>query len=211
MECTEAVPCHLTHTELHQAKKTRHILNFLRQERSNGIRHGWSCRKSYSGGYGGKECVWVLCSRDQINLWHWIVSASLKYIVTSFRLTHNFSFNDYSGCKIQRQTWRCFQVWVMQFSTSTVSCMQFLREANKPVLANSIWFLLPDQGIPGLPSNCITNYASENANLLIVMKAAESASAVKSVLIGDDTNLLILHFYHTSLDSVEIFLKPEPR
>ena len=37
MECAEALPRHLIHTELHQTKETRHILNFLRQKRPNGI------------------------------------------------------------------------------------------------------------------------------------------------------------------------------
>ena len=46
---------------------------------------------------------------------------------------------------------------------------------------------------------------------MIVMKAVESASAVKAVLIGDDTDLLILLLYHASLDSFKLFLKPEPK
>ena len=44
---------------------------------------------------------------------------------------------------------------------------------------------------------------------MIVMKAVESALAVKTMLIGDDIDLLILFFYHESLDSFELFLKPE--
>ena len=62
-----------------------------------------------------------------------------------------------------------------------------------------------------LEKNCKIYHASGDVVLLIVMKAVESASAVKTVLIGDDTDLLILLLYHASLDSFELFLKPEPK
>lgn len=41
-------------------------------------------------------------------------------------------------------------------------------------------------------------------HLLIVQKSVESASAVNTVLIGDDTDLLILLIYHASLDSCSL-------
>ena len=59
--------------------------------------------------------------------------------------------------------------------------------------------------------NCKTYHASGDADLLIVQKAVESASTVDTVLIGDDTDLLILLIYHASLDSRNLFLKPEPK
>ena len=59
--------------------------------------------------------------------------------------------------------------------------------------------------------SCKTYHASGDADLLIVQKSVESASAVNTVLVGDDTDLLILFIYNASLDSCSLFLKPEPR
>ena len=59
--------------------------------------------------------------------------------------------------------------------------------------------------------NCETYHASGDADLLIVQKAVKSASTVHTVLVGDDTDLLILLIYHASLDSCSLFLKPEPK
>ncbi len=60
-------------------------------------------------------------------------------------------------------------------------------------------------------SNCRTHQASEDANLLIVKKAVESAYTVDIVLIGDDTELLILLIYHARVDSCALFFKSEPK
>ena len=60
-------------------------------------------------------------------------------------------------------------------------------------------------------NNCKTYHASGDADLLIVQKAVETASTVDTVLIGDDNDLLILLIYHASLDSHNLFLKPEPK
>ena len=49
------------------------------------------------------------------------------------------------------------------------------------------------------------------AALIQIRVNVSSASAVKTVLIGDDTDLLIVLLYHASLDSFESFLKPEPK
>ena len=59
--------------------------------------------------------------------------------------------------------------------------------------------------------NCKTYHASGDTDLLIVQKTVESAATVDTVLIGDDTDLLILLIYHGSLDSRNLFLKPEPK
>ena len=59
--------------------------------------------------------------------------------------------------------------------------------------------------------SCKTYHASGDTDLLIVQKSVELASAVNTVLVGDDTDLLILLIYHASLDSCSLFLKPEPR
>ena len=50
-----------------------------------------------------------------------------------------------------------------------------------------------------------------NADLLILQKAVESGSTMSTILIGDDTDLLILLNYHTSLESCNLFFKPEPK
>ena len=59
--------------------------------------------------------------------------------------------------------------------------------------------------------NCETYHASGDADLLIVQKAVKSASTVHTVLVSDDTDLLILLIYHASLDSCSLFFKPEPK
>ena len=46
---------------------------------------------------------------------------------------------------------------------------------------------------------------------IIVQKAVESATMINTVLVGDDTDLLILLCYHASLDSHSIFFRPEPK
>ena len=59
-------------------------------------------------------------------------------------------------------------------------------------------------------NNCKSYYASADADLLMVKKAVESATTMKTVLVGDDTNLLVLLCYHASLDTCNLF-KPEPK
>lgn len=59
--------------------------------------------------------------------------------------------------------------------------------------------------------NCQTHHAAGDAGLLIVQKAVESAATTDTVLIGDDTDLLILLIYHTNLESCDLFFQPEPK
>ncbi|XP_030835633.1 uncharacterized protein LOC115921731 [Strongylocentrotus purpuratus] len=59
--------------------------------------------------------------------------------------------------------------------------------------------------------NCQTHHAAGDADLLIVQKAVESAATTDTVLIGDDTDLLILLIYHTNLESCDQFFQPEPK
>ena len=58
---------------------------------------------------------------------------------------------------------------------------------------------------------CEVHYAPGDADLLIVQKAVELATRVNTVLVGDDTDLLILLCYHANLDSHSIFFRPEPK
>ena len=53
---------------------------------------------------------------------------------------------------------------------------------------------------------CQVSHATGNADMLIVQTAVESASRCNTVLVGDDTDLLILLCFHTPIDcSHEIF------
>ena len=54
-------------------------------------------------------------------------------------------------------------------------------------------------------------HAKSDADLLIVLKAVESAKTMKTVLVGDDTDLLVLLLYHTKLHSFDIYFAPEPK
>lgn len=60
-------------------------------------------------------------------------------------------------------------------------------------------------------TNRETYHASGDADLLIVQKAVQFATIKKTVLIGDDTDLLVLLCYHASMDSHDLFLCSESR
>ena len=59
-------------------------------------------------------------------------------------------------------------------------------------------------------NNCIVYYAKLDADFLIVQKAVETAEYSNTVVLGDDTDLLVLLIYHTKLNHKEIFFIPEP-
>ena len=59
---------------------------------------------------------------------------------------------------------------------------------------------------------CQTSHARGDADLLIVQTAIQSASASDTVLVGDDTDLLILLCFHTPIESShDIYFKPETK
>ena len=60
-------------------------------------------------------------------------------------------------------------------------------------------------------NNCIVYYAKLDADFLIVQKAVETAEYSNTVVLGDDTDLLVLLIYHTKLNHKEIFFIPEPQ
>ena len=60
-------------------------------------------------------------------------------------------------------------------------------------------------------SNCKTYHAPGDADLLIVQKAVQSATTSKTVLVGEDTDLIVLLCYHASLNSHDLFFRPEPK
>ena len=62
-----------------------------------------------------------------------------------------------------------------------------------------------------LKKKCKVYHAPRDADLLIVQKALESATMENTVLVDDDTDLLVLLCYHANLDSCDIFFRPEPK
>ena len=59
--------------------------------------------------------------------------------------------------------------------------------------------------------NCAMHHASGDADLLIVQKAVQSAMSCNTVLVGDDTYLLVLLCYNESLESHDLLFCPEPK
>ena len=58
---------------------------------------------------------------------------------------------------------------------------------------------------------CEVHHAPGDVDFLIVQKAVESATKVNTVLVGNDTDLLILLCYHARLDSHRVYFRPEPK
>ena len=79
----------------------------------------------------------------------------------------------------------------------------FMNKINKHRFANMLGETLEK-------NNCKSYYASADANLLIIQKAVGSATTMKTVLVGDDTDLLVLLCYYASLDPCNLLFKPEP-
>ena len=63
-----------------------------------------------------------------------------------------------------------------------------------------------------LPKSCChTLQAEGDADVLIVKTAFNSAVTNPTVLAGDDTDLLVLHCYHTKADGNDLNFRPEPK
>ena len=58
---------------------------------------------------------------------------------------------------------------------------------------------------------CKTHHSQADADLLIVQTAVESVGRASTVLVGDDTDLLISLCYYTEISAEELFFQPEPR
>ena len=58
---------------------------------------------------------------------------------------------------------------------------------------------------------CKVYHSSGDADLLIVQEAVDSSTTTDTVLVGDDTDLLVLLCYHANLDSYNILFRPEPK
>ena len=57
--------------------------------------------------------------------------------------------------------------------------------------------------------NCQTNHDTEDTDLLIAMKTIELAENIDTVIIGEDTNVLLL--YHAKCEHKKIFFMPESK
>ena len=77
-------------------------------------------------------------------------------------------------------------------------------KSNKQAFANMLSCYLQQK-------NCQTHHSEADADLLIVKKAVESSRRISTVLVGDDTDLLILLCYHARLDMFDLVFTPEPR
>ena len=58
---------------------------------------------------------------------------------------------------------------------------------------------------------CETNNVDGDADLLIVKTAVDSARSKTTVLVGGDTDLLILLLFHANPDTRDLFFIPEPK
>ena len=60
-------------------------------------------------------------------------------------------------------------------------------------------------------AGCETHHAKGDADILIVQTAVQCAVSCQTILVGDDTDLLVLLCYHVKDNSCDIFFKPESR
>ena len=58
---------------------------------------------------------------------------------------------------------------------------------------------------------CVTHHVNGEGDLLIVKTAVASARTNTTVLVGDDTDLLVLLCYHASNDGFDLYFRPEPK
>lgn len=60
-------------------------------------------------------------------------------------------------------------------------------------------------------SGCEVHQARADADLLIVQTAVATAASRVTVLVGDDTDLLVLLIHHAHDVNFEVFFRPEPK
>ena len=60
-------------------------------------------------------------------------------------------------------------------------------------------------------AGCITYHATGDADVLIVQVAVESAKTNDTIIVGDDTDLLVLLLHHVDLTSHRVIFAPEPK
>jgi len=60
-------------------------------------------------------------------------------------------------------------------------------------------------------SGCTVNRTAGDADLLIAQTAIQSARSVSTVLVGDNTDLLVLLCFCAEIDAHDLFFRPEPK
>ena len=60
-------------------------------------------------------------------------------------------------------------------------------------------------------AGCSVDHAKDDADVLIVPTAVASARHKETVLIGDDTDLLVLLLHHAEMDAHDVYLTSEPK
>ena len=60
-------------------------------------------------------------------------------------------------------------------------------------------------------SECNIFHAPGNADLMIVQMAVQSAKSITTVLLGDDTDLLVLLCHHSDTSARDMFFIPQPK
>ena len=58
---------------------------------------------------------------------------------------------------------------------------------------------------------CQVFHDKADADLQIVQKTIDSANSAETILVGDDTDLLVLLLYHAPLDKHDVYFAPEPK
>ena len=59
--------------------------------------------------------------------------------------------------------------------------------------------------------NCQVKQAPGDADVTIVRAAVDSGQSTPTVLVGDDTDLLVLLCFHTDIHGCNVFFRPEPK
>ena len=57
-------------------------------------------------------------------------------------------------------------------------------------------------------ANCQVKQAPGDADVTIVRAAVDSGQSTPTVLVGDDTDLLVLLCYHTDIHGCDVFFRP---
>ena len=58
---------------------------------------------------------------------------------------------------------------------------------------------------------CVTYHADGDADFLIVKTAIQCAENSTTVLVGDDTDLLVLFLFHSTVSTKDLYFIPEPK
>ena len=87
---------------------------------------------------------------------------------------------------------QCFEYEMCSYPTSLFDESLLPRKASKPVLADAIWSMTKD------------------SDVLIVKTAVAKARTLPTLLIGDDTDLLVLLLHYAEKDASDLFFRPEP-